>query len=147
MAEARGPSIGSLVAAEARAWVGTPFEWQASRKGVGCDCKGLVAGVARELGLREADSLHARMASYPRRVDSGLLREGLAAVFDRADEPAEGDVLLLCVRGKPQHLAICAGISAIHAQIAPAARVKETRLAALLRLAPIDSIWRWRSGD
>jgi hypothetical protein len=42
--------------AETRAWLGTPFHWQASRKGVGCDCKGLVWGVARALGMPEADS-------------------------------------------------------------------------------------------
>jgi NlpC/P60 family putative phage cell wall peptidase len=37
------------IVAEARAWMGTPYRHQASRKGVGCDCLGLVRGVWRGL--------------------------------------------------------------------------------------------------
>lgn len=33
----------------ARGWVGTPYRHQASRKGVGCDCLGLLRGVWREM--------------------------------------------------------------------------------------------------
>lgn len=39
---------GRIVAA-ARGWLGTPYRHQASVKGVGCDCLGLVRGVWREL--------------------------------------------------------------------------------------------------
>jgi len=35
------------IVAEARAWLGTPYRHQASLKGVGCDCLGLVRGVWR----------------------------------------------------------------------------------------------------
>ncbi|MDD3181310.1 MAG: hypothetical protein PHD48_00665 [Alphaproteobacteria bacterium] len=31
---------------EARAWLGTPFHYQASVKGAGCDCIGLIKGSA-----------------------------------------------------------------------------------------------------
>jgi NlpC/P60 family putative phage cell wall peptidase len=37
------------VVATARGWVGTPYHDQASLKGVGCDCLGLVRGVWREV--------------------------------------------------------------------------------------------------
>ena len=37
------------VIGEALSWVGTPYRHQASRKGVGCDCLGLVRGVWRAL--------------------------------------------------------------------------------------------------
>jgi len=37
------------IVAEARAWIGTPYRHQASLKGVGCDCLGLVRGVWRAL--------------------------------------------------------------------------------------------------
>jgi NlpC/P60 family putative phage cell wall peptidase len=37
------------IVAEARSWVGTPYRHQASLKGVGCDCLGLVRGVWRAL--------------------------------------------------------------------------------------------------
>ncbi len=33
----------------ARGWIGTPYQHQASLKGSGCDCLGLVRGVWREL--------------------------------------------------------------------------------------------------
>src|SRR3954471_18800976 len=36
-----------LILAEARSWIGTPYRHQASLKGVGCDCLGLVRGVWR----------------------------------------------------------------------------------------------------
>jgi cell wall-associated NlpC family hydrolase len=35
----------SAIVAEARTWIGTPYRHQASLKGVGCDCLGLVRGV------------------------------------------------------------------------------------------------------
>ncbi len=142
---------GDLVAAEARTWIGTKFIWQASAKGHGCDCKGLVWGVARELGFPEADSLYATMADYSpnRPVDGKLLREGMAAVFDPATgEVMPGDVLLLKIRRNPSHLAICLGDGrAVHAQIGPKDWVKEARLEALLKLFPLDSAWRWRDAD
>ena len=37
------------IVAQARSWIGTPYRHQASLKGVGCDCLGLVRGVWREL--------------------------------------------------------------------------------------------------
>lgn len=38
-----------MVVAEALSWLGTPYRHQASRKGVGCDCLGLIRGVWRTL--------------------------------------------------------------------------------------------------
>ena len=37
------------IIAEARSWLGTPYRHQASLKGAGCDCLGLVRGVWRAL--------------------------------------------------------------------------------------------------
>lgn len=39
--------------AEARRWIGTPYQHQASRRGVGCDCLGLVRGLWRQLNGQE----------------------------------------------------------------------------------------------
>ena len=36
-----------IIVAEARSWIGTPYRHQASLKGVGCDCLGLLRGVWR----------------------------------------------------------------------------------------------------
>jgi NlpC/P60 family putative phage cell wall peptidase len=38
-----------MIVDEARAWIGTPYRHQASLKGIGCDCLGLVRGVWREV--------------------------------------------------------------------------------------------------
>lgn len=43
-----GADAGPIVAV-ARSWIGTPYRHQASRKGVGCDCLGLVRGVWAEV--------------------------------------------------------------------------------------------------
>ena len=37
------------IVAEARAWIGTPYLHQASLRGAGCDCLGLVRGLWRAL--------------------------------------------------------------------------------------------------
>ena len=41
------PLSRAAIVAEARAWIGTRYRHQASLKGVGCDCLGLVRGVWR----------------------------------------------------------------------------------------------------
>ncbi len=41
--------MGQDVAAAARGWIGTPYRHQASAKGAGADCLGLVRGVWREM--------------------------------------------------------------------------------------------------
>jgi NlpC/P60 family putative phage cell wall peptidase len=43
------PSPPTIIVAEARSWIGTPYRHQASLKGVGCDCLGLLRGVWRQL--------------------------------------------------------------------------------------------------
>lgn len=131
--------------AEARSWLGTPFHWQASVKGVGADCKGLVVGVARERGLPEARSLYAAMADYGWRVPVGVLKRGLAETLERTDDPLAGDVLLLTLGGSPQHLAIHAGEVVIHTYNAGPKRVITSPLSVIRRAWPLDSAWRFRS--
>lgn len=43
----------------ARSWIGTPYHHQASLKGIGCDCIGLIRGVWRELYGDEAEEIPA----------------------------------------------------------------------------------------
>jgi NlpC/P60 family putative phage cell wall peptidase len=43
------PADPEPVIAAARGWLGTPYHDQASVRGVGCDCLGLVRGIWREL--------------------------------------------------------------------------------------------------
>jgi cell wall-associated NlpC family hydrolase len=137
--------IGEQVWAEALTWRGTPFHWQASVKGVGCDCKGLISGVARELLRPEAASIPANISDYHRRVPVLVLKAGLAQLFDRASAPERGDILLLRFAGQPQHLAIFGGASVIHTYNAGPKQVVEQSFSVVARAWPVDSIWRWRS--
>jgi len=98
------------IVAEARTWIGTPFRWQQSAKGQGCDCKGLIAGVARAIGRPEGSSIYAMMsAEYRRGVDPHLLMRGLSELFDRVETMEPGDVLLMQTGDKAQHLGIYVG--------------------------------------
>ncbi|HJW39748.1 MAG TPA: hypothetical protein VJ476_00810, partial [Rhizomicrobium sp.] len=48
--------ISADVVAAARTWIGTPYVHQASVKGAGCDCLGLLRGVWREIrGIEPED--------------------------------------------------------------------------------------------
>ena len=127
------------VVAEARRWLGTPFHHQARLRGVGCDCGGLVGGVAVSLGLVDprwgAATFDVEFAGYGRQPHAGLLRI-VCDRFMRAIQTVEaqpGDVLLMSFAGgAPQHLGIIAdyrhgGHSLVHA-LATAGRVVEHRL-------------------
>ena len=54
--EGEGEALRLLVVAAARGWLGTPYRHQASVKGEGADCLGLVRGVWRELVGEEPDA-------------------------------------------------------------------------------------------
>lgn len=139
------PEQAAALVAAARAWKTTPFVWGQSVKLRGCDCKGLVAGVAREVGRPEAASVHALAGDY-RQVDPRRLRAGLADLFDRASDIRAGDVLLLKVAGAAQHLAIATGEdSVVHCYAKGPRMVIEQAIDGVLGIWPLDSIWRWRS--
>ena len=136
--------IGAQVAALAEQWIDVPFHWQGTvRKG--CDCKGLIVGIARELGRAEAESLEALRGDYSGKVPVRDLKAGLARLFDPATDRQPGDVLLLRMGGLAQHLAICAPTETnpdriIEAMPTGPARVRPGRAT----LGRIDSIWRWK---
>ncbi len=55
---------GEAVAAAARSWLGTPYRHQASVKGLGTDCLGLVRGVWREVVGEEPETPPAYSADW-----------------------------------------------------------------------------------
>ena len=98
------------IVAEARAWMGTPYRHQASRKGVGCDCLGLVRGVWRGLLGEEPE----RVPGYTRDWAEAGGVEALAEAGRRhlvEIDPATarpGDVLVFRMRpgGPAKHAGI-----------------------------------------
>lgn len=104
----------------ARAWIGTPYHHQASVKGVGTDCLGLVRGVWRELYGFDAEVPPA----YTRDWAETSGQETLLAAAERylvpvaLDEAGPGDVLVFRMRegAVAKHAGILVSTSAmVHA--------------------------------
>ncbi|MEX1233592.1 MAG: NlpC/P60 family protein [Roseovarius sp.] len=112
MSEAPG---GAIVLA-ARGWIGTPYLHQASCRGAGADCLGLVRGVWREvLGSEpETPPAYSMDWSEPARIEAlwQAAQRHLQAK-DAADE-APGDVLLFRMRdgAVAKHLGIAGRVGA-----------------------------------
>ena len=105
----------ALIVAEARRWIGTPYHHQASVRGVGTDCLGLVRGVWRALYGVEAEEPPAYSADWAEAAGrETLLEAGERHLVRIAIEAAEaGDVLVF--RYRP-------GLPAKHAAILVTAR-------------------------
>lgn len=110
----------AAVVAEARAWIRTPYQHQASLKAVGCDCLGLVRGVWRALHGGEPEAL----PPYSPDWAEAMGRETLAEAAGRHMVPVAlaairpGDVLLFAMKdhAPAKHCAIMSGMDQmIHA--------------------------------
>lgn len=100
----------------ARGWIGTPYVHQASVKGVGCDCLGLLRGVWRELRGDEPEDIPPYSPDWAEATARETLRDAIARHADavgRADI-APGDVVLFRMqpRGPAKHCGILASASA-----------------------------------
>lgn len=100
----------NLVVSTALDWVGTPYVHQASCRGAGCDCLGLIRGVWRELYGSEPVAVppYTRDWNEPQ-GDEKLLHEARGLLIERdvrAIEP--GRVLLFRMHGASvaKHLGI-----------------------------------------
>lgn len=97
----------------AREWLGTPYQHQASRKGVGTDCLGLVRGVWRSLCGEEPLAVPPYAPDWAELRGEDTLLEAARKVFVEipAGKAADGDVLLFrMVQGAPaKHCAIVSG--------------------------------------
>jgi NlpC/P60 family putative phage cell wall peptidase len=92
------------VVREALSWTGTPYRHQASRKGVGCDCLGLVRGVWRALYGHEPEQPQTYAPDWAEAGGAEPLLEGARRHFHEKPlaSAAPGDLLIF--RWRP-HLA------------------------------------------
>jgi len=103
-------SVNARVVEIARTWLGTPYHHQASLKGVGCDCLGLVRGVWRELYGIEPET------PPPYSPDWGQVegRETLLEAAHRHFKPVPMDALepghVIIFRMRPKAIAKHCGI-------------------------------------
>jgi len=107
----RKPDCGrARIVAEARAWIDTPYRHQASRKGVGCDCLGLVRGVWRGLYGDEPLAVPPYTPDWAERSGAETLRDAARFCLNEIGiaEATLGDVLLFRIAaGSPaKHAAI-----------------------------------------
>ena len=84
------------VVAAARGWCGTPYQHQASIKGVGCDCLGLLRGIWQELLGPFPLDVPPYSADWGEASGEERLWLGAAGLLEPKDscDPAAGDVIL-----------------------------------------------------
>ena len=114
MAIVQAPLIDERAAqilAEARKWIGTPYQHQGRVRGVGVDCIGLIFGVLEGAGVRDKefwDAIKERYKAYRRVPDGYSLYKGFSAHLPEIPkylaEPA--DMLLIRFAKAPRHTAI-----------------------------------------
>lgn len=132
---------GEDIVAEARAWIGTPWKHAQACKGVGCDCIGLVGGVAANVGitddwLTDASRVFKGYGRLPEalKIEAGCERWMVPVPFHKLQL---GDILVMRVEKEPQHFGILSQLYPrymVHAW-AQARRVAENR---------IDELWAQR---
>jgi cell wall-associated NlpC family hydrolase len=125
------------IIAAARGFLGVKFRHQGRSQATGFDCLGLLLAIADAHAIGWPDELTELLQScdYTHIPDPDILRSGLekALVSKPIDALQAGDIVLLNVQGRAQHLALVADyaggkeLSIIHAY-APAHKVVEHRL-------------------
>ena len=125
----------------ARQCLGTPFHHQGRLVAFGLDCAGVVMHVARQIGVEAIDvSGYGATPNHAQLENSLNCQPCLERVAVGERQP--GDILLMRFLSDPQHLAICAGDTIIHAYAQVGACV-EHRLSSLWA-ARIVSVYRFR---
>ena len=109
------------IVALARAWIGTPYHHQASVRGAGCDCLGLIRGVWRELYGSEPEQPPTYSPDWGEIGDTEHLLEAARRHLAERDlsAAAPGDVIVFRLRPGmiAKHSAILVSASRmVHAQ-------------------------------
>lgn len=89
----------AALVAEARGWIGTPYRHQASVKGAGCDCLGLIRGLWRGRHGAEPETLPAYGPDWAECRGDEALWQALARHLRSADSAEQpGDIVLFRMR-------------------------------------------------
>jgi len=133
--------MGQDIAAAARSWIGTPYRHQASVKGAGADCLGLVRGVWREvLGeMPEVVPAYSMDWSEPQREERLWAAARRHLREKQLGAEAVGDVILFRMRQSAvaKHLGIVT-------RIGPAARFVHAYSGPGVVESPLSAPWRRR---
>lgn len=120
MSELEHARTAARIVVAANGWLGTSYRHQGRRKGVGCDCLGLVRGVWREVYGHDADEPGPYSADWAETAAGDPLMEAARrhCIERTALEPQPGDLLLFRLRPRmaAKHCAIaCVSDRFIHA--------------------------------
>lgn len=133
---------------EARSWLNTPWIHQACLKGLGCDCIGLIGGVAVALGIEGGQewATTPRYHAYGRSPDAEMLREGCARFLDAIapDEALPGDILTFSFEHDPQHFAIVSSLDPMRIIHAYAQRRRVVENGLPMAKAKLTGAFRYR---
>lgn len=110
------------VVAEARTWIGTPFKHQASIKGYGCDCLGLIRRIATDLNLCSVDPYGPEVEAYmyygttpnPEKFGEGVSRFLVEVSFK---DVLHADIILFMSRVNPTHLGLITDNGMVHSYL------------------------------
>lgn len=95
----------------ARSWLGTPYQHQASVKGVGCDCLGLVRGVWREVIGQEPENAPPYASAWAEITTNEQLLDAARRNFQPVSNGIWKAGDLLVFRMKPRAVAKHVGIA------------------------------------
>ena len=90
--------MSDLIVSEARSWIGTPYVHQASAKGAGADCLGLVRGVWRAFFGAEPEQMPAYTPDWGEAEPEELLIGGAGRYLLPAPDEVPGDILVFRMR-------------------------------------------------
>lgn len=82
----------------ARGWIDTPYRHQASVRGVGCDCLGLIRGIWRELYGEEPEAAPNYTPDWAEKSGEETLLRAAQRWLHLQDDPQPGDVFLFRLR-------------------------------------------------
>lgn len=106
----RPPLTRDAIVQTARNWLGTPYVHQASAKGAGTDCLGLIRGVWRDCCGPEPETPPPYAPDWSERQGDALLRDAAARwlIPYGSDTPRIGQVALfrITATGPARHLGI-----------------------------------------
>lgn len=107
------PLTNAAIVAAARTWIGTPYHHQASRRGIGADCLGLVRGIWRDVYGTDAEAPPPYSRDWAEASGRETMLEAASRHFREIAiaQIAPGDVVVFRLRpgAVAKHAAIVAG--------------------------------------
>ena len=105
-------ALGAAIVAAAEAWIGTPYRHQGMRRGVGCDCLGLVLGIWADVFGSAPDHPRRYSADWAEVAPGDPLLAACRQFGREVPDPPDAGMILV-FRWQPgvacKHLAVATG--------------------------------------